>query len=947
VSGCSPFTAGCRGDERREDIQLSKTLCGIDDVEVYPDGVTLCARLFGTRPRKLTLDQVKIEGGTRITNINVIAIDFEEHEDEGTCLRVTLDRTGDFSNYCLCLVDEDTGDKRQCSFVPLPEAPLVAKIPAGVDPRYACAEFRFHLDCPSNADCAPKPCVPDRPPPAAAIDYLTRDFAGFRQLLLNRLSVSMPNWRERHVPDALIAIIEAIAFVADRLSYELDAVTTEAYLATARRRISVRRHARLLDYPMHEGCNARAFLNLILTGAAEFKLQAAEVLFAAPGNGEDGFVPGLVPLASLDQSRIFEAVCCSADETITVRYAHNAISFYTWRNRECCLPRGTTRATLRDGGREDQGNERGRALKLKPGDILILEEICGTATGQPADADPTKRWPVRLIRIQKIVDPLDKTPLLEVEWGLEDALPFPLTLSAWTAPDAPEALRLAAGGRITLDPRAASAVVLPGGGITIEEDPRHGTARISKDGMLHYAANGDFEGADAIGLMVTTAAGKRVPFTIDFLVGDEPYCRLVATAVARGNVVLVDHGRTTIEGNEGWLVGRDLASECCRCDGTAADVVETAAELSITLEQWPVTHSCPPPCDPSLSATALLLQDPRKAVALAALDMADARSGDGFPGTFEWRAQGDLIASSPTDRHFVAEIDDWGRAELRFGDDACGARPPAGAHFQARYRVGNGTDGNVGRDTITAWASRSTALKGATIAVRNPLAASGGTEPEAIEDVRRRAPFAYGRVLERAITASDYASIAGSDLRLQGANCVFGWTGIGFSADVSLDPRSDFRSDPEIDGAALARIVAARRIGHDTLVELVQQIPLRIGARVCVGEAYLNSDVGAAVRALMSTGVLADGTLGWFHPDRLRFGQDVYASAILAAIQAVEGVTHVELTHFSRLDDVKPITIERLDRGVIAIGKNEIAQCDSDPNFPERGRFSLRLVGGR
>ncbi|MHC5832283.1 MAG: putative baseplate assembly protein, partial [Nostoc sp.] len=34
----------------------------------------------------------------------------------------------------------------------------------------------------------------------------------------------------------------------------------EAYLETARQRISVRRHARLIDYPMHEGCNACTWL---------------------------------------------------------------------------------------------------------------------------------------------------------------------------------------------------------------------------------------------------------------------------------------------------------------------------------------------------------------------------------------------------------------------------------------------------------------------------------------------------------------------------------------------------------------------------------------------------------------------------------------------------------------------------------------------------------------
>src|SRR6185295_7196447 len=49
-------------------------------------------------------------------------------------------------------------------------------------------------------------------------------------------------------------------YVGDYLSYYQDAVATEAYLETARQRISVRRHAQLVDYHLHEGCNARAWL---------------------------------------------------------------------------------------------------------------------------------------------------------------------------------------------------------------------------------------------------------------------------------------------------------------------------------------------------------------------------------------------------------------------------------------------------------------------------------------------------------------------------------------------------------------------------------------------------------------------------------------------------------------------------------------------------------------
>ena len=62
------------------------------------------------------------------------------------------------------------------------------------------------------------------------------------------------------MPDLGITLVEVLAYVGDYLSYYQDAVATEAYLDTARQRISVRRHARLVDYLMHEGCNARAWV---------------------------------------------------------------------------------------------------------------------------------------------------------------------------------------------------------------------------------------------------------------------------------------------------------------------------------------------------------------------------------------------------------------------------------------------------------------------------------------------------------------------------------------------------------------------------------------------------------------------------------------------------------------------------------------------------------------
>ena len=71
--------------------------------------------------------------------------------------------------------------------------------------------------------------------------------------------------------DLGIALAELIAYVGDRLSYKQDAVATEAYLQTARSRISLRRHALLVDYHVHDGCNARIWMQLQVNSPVDLK----------------------------------------------------------------------------------------------------------------------------------------------------------------------------------------------------------------------------------------------------------------------------------------------------------------------------------------------------------------------------------------------------------------------------------------------------------------------------------------------------------------------------------------------------------------------------------------------------------------------------------------------------------------------------------------------------
>src|SRR5262249_5701315 len=116
------------------------------------------------------------------------------------------------------------------------------------------------------------------------INYLAKDNESFRQLILDRLAVIMPQWMETHAPDLGITLVQLLAYAGDYLSYYQDAVATEAYLGTARERISVRRHARLVDYQMHDGCNARAWLTIWPDQDCTFD-DASQIYFITPYPG--------------------------------------------------------------------------------------------------------------------------------------------------------------------------------------------------------------------------------------------------------------------------------------------------------------------------------------------------------------------------------------------------------------------------------------------------------------------------------------------------------------------------------------------------------------------------------------------------------------------------------------------------------------------------------------
>jgi hypothetical protein len=828
----------CNDEERRAALSSHSTLMGIDFLEVSDDQQELYLHFVPAVagvskimvPPDVTTNNITITGGVRITRIQVVDVDAPANRPGVLVVRVTDDGdatngVGDFSLYTLRLVD-----------VP------------NLDPLFAEVSFSFKAGCSTEFDCKTELICQPEPLPEPEIDYLAKDFSSFRWLMLNRMTEIIPGWTERNAADLQVALVELLAYVGDYLSYQQDAVATEAYLGTAKRRASVRRHARLVDYLMHDGSNARVWAQ-VRVNADNVKLPRGTQLLTRVGDQQVRLPEGSLELATALSvgPEVFETLY-----EATLFEAHNELRFYTWGNRECCLPKGATQATLR-----------GSVASLHVGDYLILEEVRGSRTGEPEDADPAHRHAVRLTNVVTTTDPLGgrfldpptgaAVPVTEVEWALEDALPFPLCISAQ---------------------------------------------------------------------------------------GQHAY--LEDISVARGNIVLADHGRTVPEEEIEPVPQVASMVRVRRNGGVGEEPAPVFARFRPRLREAPLTQAAPyvdtlPPTPngrqerlllPAAAAMRWTTRDPMPAISLF----------DGASDT-RWLPRRDLLDSDPFASEFVVEVEADGRAYLRFGDDRFGMRPAPGTSFTATYRVGNGVRGNIGAEALGHIVSSDDGIVG----VRNPMPAQGGVEPESIEHVRQSAPSAF-RTPERAVTPEDYAGMVELHPQVQRAAATVRWTGSWRTIFVTVDRLGGLEVDAGFREEIRLYLDQFRMAGHDVELDNPRFVFLEVEMHVCVEPDYFRGDVRTVLLDLFSNRAFPDGRRGVFHPDNFTFGQPVYLSPLYAAAQAVEGVASVEITRLQRLGSESR---KALEDGYLSVGRLEVARLDNDPNFLERGVFRLTVEGGK
>ena len=855
----------CRDTGRRSRLEQQTAINGIDFVEfeIIATKSILHVHFLNDVPAaayglKVDPSPVHIHGGTRIVGITVINV---SSTADLKVLDIEVSEQGDFSQYLLSIGWARDGQGTwRFSF-------------DDVDRLFSVASINFRPGCPVDFDCAPVDDCPTDMLIEPAIDYMARDYASFRQMLLDLVAQRNPVFTERSPADLGIALLELFAYEGDHLSYFQDAVGNEAFLDTARQRVSAKRHAKLIDYHMHDGRNAWVFVHLGVTaiGTVPAKTQLVTKINAPLRfDRQPGVLPVPQPISApgaelsvvidadyktdpaLAQVRVFETTA-----PWTVDPLLNELQLHTWGNEQCCLPRGTTTVHLY--AINAAGTTAVRP-PIKAGDYLLLEEMIGPETGAPADADPTHRAVVRVVSVN----------------------PDPSTSSVGPAAD-------------RMHDKLFLAAVTPG-----THEPKPVTVPVPLAQTLPLVE-------------VTWRAEDALTFPLCLAAKLKDGTEVHRISLARGNIAVADHGRTVTE---------TFDFESFTANST----------FRLTLGDGPLTMQCPGP---------ELTCDVREAVPAVSLAVTHTNGV-----TDDWSPVPDLLSSTEFLTHFVADVDDFGRAVLRFGDGDYGQRLIDVKSATARYRIGNGRPGNIGADSLAHIVKRFPpgAWPGVLI-VRNPLPAQQGVDAELIEEVRQYAPAAFRATQFRAVSEEDYHRAALTISGVSGAVASFRWTGSWYTVFVGIDPtdpdnvitsaRGVTRLEPMFKQHVLDSLTRYRLAGYDLEIRSARYVPLDITIEICAKRGYFRGDIAHAVSVALSK--------GFFSTANFTFGQPVYLSQIYAAVEAVEGVESATITEFHPHGRDPS---GELASGSIPIGAWEIARLDNDRSNMENGTLTITAGGG-
>lgn len=244
-----------------------------------------------------------------------------------------------------------------------------------------------------------------------------------------------------------------------------------------------------------------------------------------------------------------------------------------------------------------------------------------------------------------------------------------------------------------------------------------------------------------------------------------------------------------------------------------------------------------------------------------------------------------------------------GTLEIQFGDGVSGLIPSFGHSISAKYRQTDGVLGNIPAgaitriDSIPGLIDSEVAVLAGVLSVINDSAASGGTDQEPTESVRRNAALTY-RAVNRAVTLEDFQNIslavgncgkASAESLSPGAVVVFvapqrsPGTAEARPGFTFVDDAWEEAEELSLLKAAVQeRLEGARLAGTQATAVNPTYVDVFMALSVTVNDSVRQADAAILIRQTL---------LSLMDYSRVPFGARLYASDVVAAVSGLGTVT--------------------------------------------------------
>ncbi|QRM54367.1 baseplate J/gp47 family protein [Sinorhizobium sp. BG8] len=417
----------------------------------------------------------------------------------------------------------------------------------------------------------------------------------------------------------------------------------------------------------------------------------------------------------------------------------------------------------------------------------------------------------------------------------------------WTRREAPVAVtldrrqsRILQVGAETIDPRAFDyPSELAGGQLVIRSTP--GAAQLAKGRRILIEAGGTQHLASiSSATPLSAVSGEAADHVlVAFL---PPLPRPLSAVTVKANIANASHGETQPEEQLGH--------------GDASKIF-----ASFGLQRTPLTH----------------LPEPGSLVGRADLEVR-------VNGVL-WSPVPSLFGRKPSDEIYTLTTSDGGGTTVGFGDGRTGRRLPTGPlAVTARYRKGIGLVGRVRAGQLALPLERPVGLR----AVNNPMASTGGADPEERDAARKSAPNQV-RTFGRAVSLQDFEWLAISTRLVTRAIVSWVWLGLGKAVHLSVLGEGGARLSSDALAQLASALSSARDPNWPLFLSSITRVPVTVTARILVDPRYDRDTVMDGAHAALTAA---------FDPERVEPGMPVHLSHVYAALQLAEGVTAADVDVF-------------------------------------------------